>query len=696
MAVPYTFATQTTSIPLAQLDTNFSTPVTIGTTIIPLGNIAPILENVTLGNVVIASGNVTLTNVNVINATITQATITTANVTTANITSAFITTANVTTANITTANVVTIRATTANIATANVTAMEAVAANVTTLRSTNINVTTANATTAYITTANVATANVTAMEAVSANVTTIRSTTANLTTANVTTLIASVINVATANVTTLITAGITDSGNLTFTGTGNRITGDFSNATVASRLMFQNSASNSASRLGLLPNGTSTSASWDALNNSDPTNASLARFGVTSTDARFESSVTGTGTALPMTFYTGGSERARIDTSGNVGIGVTSTGGSKVAIGGSGLKNQFINTDATNTYLYSDGNAYFGSTGAFFNAFITNNTERMRISSSGNVGINNTNPADTLDVVGNIRISSASLLRWVDAGTVRSSIQGDASSNLIISTASTERMRIDSTGAKVSAGSLTGSYGTGGITTNFAAGDAALVVNTTGAQNTAVGVNALDSNLDGSFNSAFGRSALESNTSGGANTAFGQFALSSVTTAGSGSAFGQAALRYNTGANNTAVGGQALQGTVTTSTGGNNSALGYQALIANTSGALNTAIGYLAGSAITSGSNNTLVGAYTTTPGGITGANWTVLSDGQANVKLAIDTNSAIWAVNGQPFFNQAAPTAKTGAATLTGAELLTGIITYNGIAASLTMPLGSALDTAI
>lgn len=43
----------------------------------------------------------------------------------------------------------------------------------------------------------------------------------------------------------------------------------------------------------------------------------------------------------------------------------------------------------------------------------------------------------------------------------------------------------------------------------------------------------------------------------------------------------------------------------------------------------------------------------------------------------------------------QPTPTAKTAAATLTAAELATGIITYTGAAVNLTVPLGTALDTA-
>ena len=41
----------------------------------------------------------------------------------------------------------------------------------------------------------------------------------------------------------------------------------------------------------------------------------------------------------------------------------------------------------------------------------------------------------------------------------------------------------------------------------------------------------------------------------------------------------------------------------------------------------------------------------------------------------------------------QVAPTAKTGAATLTTSELATGIINYNGTASALTVPTGASLD---
>ena len=105
MAVTYTFSTQSGSIPLAQLDANFATPITIGNTSVQLGNTITTLNNITLANTTISSGNVTLTNVSIITANVTTANITnavigTANVTTANITSGVIATANITTGNV--------------------------------------------------------------------------------------------------------------------------------------------------------------------------------------------------------------------------------------------------------------------------------------------------------------------------------------------------------------------------------------------------------------------------------------------------------------------------------------------------------------------------------------------------------------------------------------------------------------------
>jgi hypothetical protein len=118
-------------------------------------------------------------------------------------------------------------------------------------------------------------------------------------------------------------------GNLTFTGTGNRITGDFSNATIANRVMFQTSTVNGTTSIATLPNGTNATSSVLAFGGSDPANAPFTGFNNTATESQILASKIGTGTYLPMTFYTGGSERARIATNGdfsfNSGYGSVAT-----------------------------------------------------------------------------------------------------------------------------------------------------------------------------------------------------------------------------------------------------------------------------------------------------------------------------------------------------------------------------------
>ena len=115
------------------------------------------------------------------------------------------------------------------------------------------------------------------------------------------------------------------SGNVTFSGAGAKIAGDFTNATLTNRAAFQTTTTNGTTGIYALPNGTSTAASWQATNNSDPTNASKILIATNgSTDCQLVSGRNGTGTYLPLTFYTNGSEQMRLDTSGNVGIGTSS------------------------------------------------------------------------------------------------------------------------------------------------------------------------------------------------------------------------------------------------------------------------------------------------------------------------------------------------------------------------------------
>jgi len=198
---------------------------------------------------------------------------------------------------------------------------------------------------------------------------------------------------------------LSDSGNLTFTGTGNRITGDFSNATIANRVAFQSSTTNGVTAINALPNGTQTQSNYYAFNGTDPDNSAYMRVAIGAAGnslAILQSSANGTGTTLPMAFYTGGSERMRIDTSGNVGIG-TSSPAFKLQVNGStstyiavtstgaGTGSGLYTANSTNAYYIGAGAASGGSGLEFRDS--TNSATRMVIDSSGNCGIGTSSPS---------------------------------------------------------------------------------------------------------------------------------------------------------------------------------------------------------------------------------------------------------------------------------------------------------------
>jgi hypothetical protein len=110
----------------------------------------------------------------------------------------------------------------------------------------------------------------------------------------------------------------------TYSGTGVRIQGDFSNATLANRTAFQASTTNADTGIWALPNGTATSSGWTAFNNSNPTNAAYIAIDTLAGGTRVISSKTGSGSSLPLTFAVGdaGTEVGRFDLSGRFCVGV--------------------------------------------------------------------------------------------------------------------------------------------------------------------------------------------------------------------------------------------------------------------------------------------------------------------------------------------------------------------------------------
>ncbi len=222
-----------------------------------------------------------------------------------------------------------------------------------------------------------------------------------------TAITAGTINGATIGVTTPSTGSftsLTDSGNLTFTGTGNRILGDFSNSTAANRVSFQTSTANGNTTLNILPNGTANIAAVAAFNTQDPANANPMQLRVLATEAGLFLGQNGTSSPIPMTFWNGGSERVRIDTSGNVGIGTTSLTSAAnyatLSLGGTTggqLAIQAAGTLVGNLYNTS-GNINLGTTGALLFSAGGTASERMRIESSGNVRVGTSSPTSRLTV----------------------------------------------------------------------------------------------------------------------------------------------------------------------------------------------------------------------------------------------------------------------------------------------------------
>lgn len=137
------------------------------------------------------------------------------------------------------------------------------------------------------------------------------------------------------------TATASLAGNLNLSGSGARILGDFSNATVANRVMFQTSTANSLTSVSAIPNGSGTAAEMLAWNGTDTANGSYLLIGNKSSYGIIAAGKTGSGTYLPMTFYAGGSERMRIDTSGRI----TNAAGSATDVGADSAKLAFVSSN---------------------------------------------------------------------------------------------------------------------------------------------------------------------------------------------------------------------------------------------------------------------------------------------------------------------------------------------------------------
>lgn len=104
----------------------------------------------------------------------------------------------------------------------------------------------------------------------------------------------------------------------------------------------------------------------------------------------------------PIILATSNTERMRIDSSGNVGIG-TSTPAGPLDVSGT-LSRVYVDSTGSVLGMTRPGTNYFGATDASgLLQFITANTTRMTISNAGNVGIGTTAPSYALEVSGSIK-----------------------------------------------------------------------------------------------------------------------------------------------------------------------------------------------------------------------------------------------------------------------------------------------------
>jgi hypothetical protein len=171
-----------------------------------------------------------------------------------------------------------------------------------------------------------------------------------------------------------------------------------------------------------------------------------------------------------------GSERMRITSAGNLGVGASPTANERIRAEGSEARIRSRNsTSGTEVYVGAmspDEARVWASTNSPL-TFGTNDTERARITSAGNVGIGTSSPAASLDVNGGVRAIQGlptndnsnvgfSFGPDGDTGLFSPTTGGSASGTLVFLTNSTESARITNVGDLLVGTSTTG----GGYTTN--------------------------------------------------------------------------------------------------------------------------------------------------------------------------------------------------------------------------------------
>lgn len=152
------------------------------------------------------------------------------------------------------------------------------------------------------------------------------------------------------------TGTLTHSGDVVLSGSGKRITGDFSNDTVSNRLMFQSSTVNGNTVVGAIPNGTGIASGFRVYNVVDADNAGFGQLSANTVAVNLTSAKSGTGVYIPLNLVANGVETLRLDLYGNSlhlnpagGLGYGAGAGSTASQPGQNAGNQAKSLNVTMT-----------------------------------------------------------------------------------------------------------------------------------------------------------------------------------------------------------------------------------------------------------------------------------------------------------------------------------------------------------